>query len=231
MRTATVIGAITVAIAFFLIYYSYGFYVDRSLQEACENSDARLAGFAQTYFADRVGELAGDAGVSDLAVISRVSLGPKLEELRKSGKLEGDGLRKLAEADVIYVILGDYLLDSRQCDLHRNVARLGQVGSVVLYGNAFSGRVQDLGPEVYRVAESSREVDHTRPEKDCGFSGNWVLRGEEESYCEALHTENYRIVKALEKEVRDDEDDTSKEFKAVLANCFAECVNEEKAFW
>lgn len=228
MKTSTVIGVVSVGIAIFLIYYSFGFYVDRSLGEACESSDEKLSEFAQIYFVDRITDLAAKAGVSDLSIISSTTLTPKLTELRTSGKLEGDDLRKLAEAEVLYIVLEEYL-GEKACDLHKNMARLGQVSAIVLYGNAFSANSMDLSNEAYYVEQSSRTIDHTQPEKVCGFSaGNWILRGEEENYCEALHSENYRLVKALEMDIGMDEDTNSREFKAVLANCFAKCVNKEK---
>ena len=220
MDGSKVLNIIAIVAAIVFLFYGYGYYIDRSLGEVCINSEEFLEGLSQVTFAELIAEFD-----TPPEKITQNYLEPKMTEIRKMEK--GANPITLSELETMYLVLGGYL-EENKCDLFPNIAKAAQARTIMLYSEEFRKvEALELVSEITALEKKSDLIDHISAPKTCGFGiDNPVLEEREEEYCSAVHEANYFLVKQLELQI-DDNDQVSQIYKATLANCFADCLNEE----
>ena len=220
MKIASVINALMVLGAIFFLYISYGYYIERTMRMACEDSEVFLANLANTMLPERIKDFD-----TPPEKVTQNYLSPKLTEIRRIHNIS-DPIA-LSELEALYLILGDYL-EPEGCNLFTNLAAVSQAKTVLLYTQEFrkGNHTLFLG-EIEDLPRKSNIIDHVSPPTACGLEiDNHILQKEEPEYCKAIHEQNYRVVKELELQV-DKDDEVSQVYKSLLANCFADCLNKE----
>lgn len=223
MRTSYVINAITVFAAILFLYIGYGYYIDRAMEKACEDSEAFLSKASQETLSELVSNFD-----TPPETLTQNYLTPKITEIRKIQRIS-DPIT-LSELEAIYFILGEHLEPepSQACDLFTNIVHAAQAKTILLYTEEYKKADRSaLASELKELPTKSRLIDHINPELSCGLDvQNPILESREEDYCRAIHEQNYRLVKELEAQMQDN-GRPSQIYKATIANCFAECLNNE----
>jgi len=220
MRTAAIINALAVFAAIFFLYISYGYYIDRTMETACQDSEEFLSNLAHATLSDLISNF--DTPPEKL---TQNYISPKITSIRKTEEIK-DPLT-FSQLETLYFVLGDYL-EPEGCNLFTNLVKISQAKTILLYSEEFKEiDSTKLLSEIDKLPKKSELIDHTNPPAACGLKiDNPILEKKEPDYCKAIHEQNYFLVKQLELQVQTD-DQTSQIYKATLANCFADCLNKE----
>lgn len=217
MKRSQAISIVSVFIAVMILYYSYGYYVDRTVSEACDDTLSYLQTTGQgilvnetVYVADKIG--VPYMGAKDL----RREAGPDVSD---------QTLMDIATIDATTLIL--FGIDSEKCDLYTNLVKMSQLKAALLLNSMLTGKdLSAYSGEIGSVEGSIVTIDHTKIPEECGFaSDNLLLQRQEKDFCIALHVTNYNLAKSLYAQFTQDTDTPSKTYKAMLINCLAQCIN------
>lgn len=220
MRVAPILNALAVFAAILFLYLGHGYYIDRTMENACLDSQEFLSTLSKTALLDLISNFD-----TPPERITQNYLAPKITETRKIKNITNP--ITLSELETLYLVLGDYL-EPEGCDLFKNLASAGQARAVLLYTEEFKKADHKLLlSEIDDLQEKSNFIDHINPAVSCGFGvDNPILSKKEPEYCSAIHEQNYLLVKQLELQIEKD-DQISQTYKALFANCLADCLNKE----
>jgi len=220
MKTSAVINALLIFVTVLFVYFGYGYYIDRTMEKACGDSEIFLTELSHTTLSPLLAEFE-----TPPKKLTQNYLAPKITEIRKIQEVS-DSIT-LSELEIMYAVLGDYL-EPESCDFFTNVARASQARTILLYTEEFrNAETTGLESEITDLADKSNRIDHISAKASCGLDiDNPILEKQEKEYCEAIHEQNYRLVKELEMQIAEN-DPLSQIYKATLANCLADCLNEE----
>ena len=110
----------------------------------------------------------------------------------------------------------EQMKDSGECNVFKYLVKVDQANLLI---TTEKDKVRALESEIAQQEDSLKRIEHVAISKTCDAEG--VLEKYEKDYCAALHEENYRLIKLIERS------SLRSAYKATLINCLSECINAE----